>query len=187
MTRAGASSGPPGLAALAWAFLCLGASAFGGLGAALALFQRGLAERRGWVSQRDIAEALALTKPLPGSTGVQVAAFLGGRLRGWPGACLAALAFVAPAAVLMTAAAALAASLPDAPWARGALTGIQAAVAGLLASAMWRLARSEAGGRVLTLVLLAACALGFFLPAALVVIGAGAAGALARGRSGGDA
>ncbi|MEK6712251.1 MAG: chromate transporter, partial [Nitrospinota bacterium] len=124
----------PPLAALAWAFLRAGAFAFGGLGAALSLFQRGLAEGKGWVSQRDIAEALALTKPLPGSTGIQVAAFLGGRLRGWPGALAAALAFIAPAAVLMTAAAALTASLPDAPWARGALMGVQAAVAGLLAS-----------------------------------------------------
>ena len=178
--------GRPGLAALARAFLRLGALAFGGLGAALALFQRDLADGRGWVSQRDIGEALAFVKPLPGSTMLQVAVFLGGRLRGGPGALIAGLAFIAPAAALMTAAAALAVSLPDAPWARGAVGGIQVAVAGLLASAMWRLARSEAGGRALTLVLAAACALGFFLPAALIVIGAGAAGAAGRGGRGAD-
>jgi chromate transporter len=178
--------GRPGLGALAWAFLRVGATAWG-LGPALLLMQRVLAEERGWLAPQDVGAALAFTKPLPGSTGVQVAAFLGGRLRGWPGALAAALAFVAPAAALMTAAAALAASLPDAPWARGALTGIQAAVAGLLASAIWRLARSEARGRALTLALLAACALGFFFHAALVVAGAGVAGALARGRRGGDA
>ncbi|MBI3128455.1 MAG: chromate transporter [Candidatus Tectomicrobia bacterium] len=171
----------PGPGRIAWTFLRLGAFAFGGLGGALALLERELVERRGWVSRRDFGEALALTKPLPGSTMVQVAAYLGARLGGWPGALAAALAFVAPAACLMTAAAALTASLPDAPWARGALAGVQLAVAGLLASAMWRLARSEARGRRLTLVLLAACALGFFAPAALVVAGAGAAGVLAEG------
>ena len=61
-------------------------------------------------------------------------------------------------------------------WVRGGLTGLQVAVVGLLAAALWRLARSEAGTPVLTFVLLAGFAAGMFVNAALVVAAAGAIG-----------
>lgn len=163
---------------LAWIFLRLGAFAFGGLGSTLALVQRDLVDKRGLIAARDISDALAYTKPLPGSTGVQLVAFLGWRLRGWPGVLLASLSFITPAAVLMIAAAAATAALPDTPWVTSALVGLQTAVVGLLASAMWRLARSEANTTDLRVVLLLALGAGFFVSAALVVIGAGVIGIL---------
>lgn len=169
----------PGLAILGAVLLRLGALAFGGLGAALALLERELVERRGWISERDVSDALAFTKPLPGSTVVQVVAFLGWRLRGWPGAVVAAGCFIAPAGALMTVAAAGSAVLPDTSVVTGLLTGIHTAVVGLLAAAMWRLARSEAGTPALGATLAGGLVAGLFVNAALVVVGAGVLGALA--------
>jgi chromate transporter len=166
----------PNLSALAWALLRIGAVAFGGLGATLALLQRDLGQRRGWLQPSDVSEALAYTKPLPGSTVVQVVTFLGWRLGGWPGAIVAAVMFLLPAAVIMTGAAAAVFALPDAAWVRGALTGLQVAVVGLLAAALWRLARSEAGSLLLIIVLLAAFGAGLFINAAIVVAAAGVIG-----------
>jgi chromate transporter len=166
----------PGLPSLGWAFLRIGAFAFGGLGATLALLQRELVGRRGWLRSSDVTEALAYTKPLPGSTVVQVVTFLGWRMGGWPRAIVATIAFLLPALVLMTVAAAAVLTLPDAPWVRGALTGLQVAVVGVLAAALWHLARSEAGSGLLLIVLLAAFAAGLFVNAALVVAAAGAIG-----------
>ena len=168
----------PGLAVVGWELLRVGAFAFGGLGSTLALLQRSLIDRRGWLQQHDISEALAITKALPGSTGIQVVAYLGLRLRGWPGALVAAAAFIAPATVLMILAAAAMLALPEQPWIKGALTGIQVGVVGLLLSAMWRLARSEVKSAILTAVFLTSCVLGFFVHAALIVVGAGVIGAL---------
>jgi chromate transporter len=165
----------PGLLSLGWALLCIGAVAFGGLGATLTLLRRELVERRGWLQPSDITEALAYTKPLPGSTVIQVVSFLGWRLGNWPGAIVATVAFLLPALALMTVAAAAVLALPDAPWVRGALTGLQVAVIGLLAAALWHLARSEAGSALLT-VLLAGFAAGLFINAAFVVAVAGAIG-----------
>lgn len=153
--------------------------AFGGLGATLALLQRELVTRRGWLRPSDVAEALAYTKPLPGSTVVQVVTFLGWRLGGWPGAFVATAAFLLPSFAIMTATAAAVAALPDAAWVRGALTGVQMAVLGLLAAALWQLARSEAGSISLMIVLLAAFAAGLWVNAALVVAAAGAIGVAA--------
>ena len=167
--------------------LRLGAVAFGGLGAALALLQRELVERRRWLDEGDLKDALAFTKPLPGSTVVQVVAFLGWRLRGWPGAALGSLAFLLPSMALMVLAAAGVAALPDAPWVDGALTGIQVAVIGLLAAALWRLIQSEAKGRLLPVVLVLAFVLGFWVSAAIVVVGAGLLGAVLFGRKRSDA
>jgi chromate transporter len=168
----------PSLPAMAWILLRLGAVAFGGLGTTLSLLQRDLVDRRQWLLESDISEALAITKALPGSTGIQVVAYLGSRLHGWPGAIVAAVAFIAPAAALMIVAAAATLALPDMPSINGALAGVQVAVVGLLAAAMWRLARSEAKGRMLATVLLASCVLGFLVPALVVVVGAGLIGAL---------
>jgi chromate transporter len=166
----------PGLPELGWALLRIGAVAFGGLGATLALLQRDLVDRRAWLRPKDVTEALAYTKPLPGSTVVQVVTFLGWRLGGWPGAIVATIAFLLPAFVLMTAAAAAVLALPDASVIRGALTGLQVAVIGLLAAALWRLARSEAGSVPLMVVLLAAFIAGLFVNAALVVAAGAAIG-----------
>ena len=166
----------PGLPLLGWTFLCIGAVAFGGLGATLALLQRELVERRGWLRSSDLSEALAYTKPLPGSTALQVVSFAGWRLGRWPGAAIATLMFILPAFAMMTAAAAALFALPDASWVRGALTGLQVAVIGLLAAAMWQLARSEAASVALLVVLVAAFAAGLWLNAAVIVAAAGLVG-----------
>jgi chromate transporter len=159
-----------------WAFLRIGAVAFGGLGATLALLERDLVKTRGWLRSSDVAAALAYTKPLPGSTVVQVVTFLGWRIGGWAGAILATIAFLLPAFVIMTVAAAAVFALPDAAWGRGALTGIQVAVVGILAAASWRLVRSEASSAVLSTVVLGAFVAGLFVNAAVVVAAAGVIG-----------
>lgn len=166
----------PDILSIGWAFLRVGAAAFGGLGATLALLKRDLGERRGWLRAGDVSEALAYTKPLPGSTVVQVVTFLGWRLAGWPGAIVATVAFLVPAFAIMTVAAAAVLALPDAPVVRSALAGLQVAVIGLLAAAMWRLARSEAGSVPLAAALAAAFLAGLFVNAALIVALAGAIG-----------
>ena len=169
-------SNKPALPSIAWALLRIGAVAFGGLGATLALLNRDLVERRGWLRSSDVTEALAYTRPLPGSTVVQVVTFLGWRLAGWPGAIVATVMFLLPAFAIMTVAAAAVVALPDAPMVRSALAGLQVAVIGLLAAAMWRLARSEAGSVRLIIVLIAAFGIGLFVNAAFVVAVAGVIG-----------
>lgn len=174
----------PGLIQLGFEFLRTGALAFGGLGVTLSLLQRGIVERHRWIEQTDIGEAMAFTKALPGSTGIQIVAYLGWKMRGWPGAMVAATAFIAPAAILMIAAAAGSMALPDRPWIQGALTGLLIGVVGLLVAAMWRLARGEIKHPILIAVLLAGAVLGFFVHAVTVVVGAGLIGALLNRESG---
>jgi chromate transporter len=86
------------LLTLVGVFLCIGALAFGGLGAALALIERELVSKRRYLTEAEITAALTYTKLLPGSTVVQVVAYLGYLLGGWRVSALITAAFVVPAA-----------------------------------------------------------------------------------------
>lgn len=176
------STGIP-LPALAFALLRLGAFAFGGMGGTLALLRSELGARRGWITDHDVAEALAITQTLPGSTGVQVVAFLGWKLGGWPGALIAPFSFVAVPAVMMIAASAAVAALPDVAAVRGAILGVQIAIVGILAANLLKMARSTAKGRVLTAVLIGGLLVGALVSAAVAVLAMGLLGALLALRS----
>lgn len=131
----------PSLVRLGWTFLKIGAFGFGGLAANLALIEQELTNRQRVVRQEEVAEALAYTKLLPGSTGLQVVTYLAWRLRGWPGALVGAAAFVTPAAASMLAIAILYGRFARLPSVSLALHGVAAAIVGLLVVAVWRLAR----------------------------------------------
>ena len=163
--------------------LRLGAFSFGGMGATLGLLRSELGKRRGWIDDADVAEALAITQTLPGSTGVQVVAFLGWKLAGWPGALVAPFSFVFVPAVMMILASAGAAALPDTAAVRGALLGVQIAVVGVLAANMLKMARSTAKGRALAIVLVGGLLLGALVSAVVAVLAMGALGAFMARRS----
>src|SRR6516165_1567327 len=94
-------SGGIRLGVVARIFLRIGATAFGGLGATLALLERELVDGRRLVAREDLAEAVAATRLLPGPTVVQVVAYLGYLLRGWSGSLVATVAFLAPSVLVM--------------------------------------------------------------------------------------
>ena len=109
---------------------------------------------------------------------MQVVAFLGWKLAGWPGALIAPFSFVAVPAAMMIAASAAVMALPDIPAIRGALLGIQIAIVGVLAANMLKMARSTAKGRVLSGVLAGGLLLGALSSAVVAVLALGALGAL---------
>ena len=167
---------------LAWIFFRIGAVAFGGLGGTVALLEEELARRRALVSHERIADALTYTKLLPGSTVVQVVAYLGWSLGGWIGALVSTVAFLLPSVAVMLAFAYAYSLLPELPWIIAVRRGVIAAIIGLLLLAMFRLAKSALGGPIAMLVAVAAFAVGAWSQAygAWIVIAAGVAGVLGR-------
>lgn len=92
---------PPPLPVMALAFLQLGAQAWSGQAVTIALFERDFVQRRGWLVEADITQALTYVNLLPGSTNVQVVAYLGYRLRGLPGTFAATGAFLLPSFLIV--------------------------------------------------------------------------------------
>lgn len=167
-------------AQLAWIFFRIGAVAFGGLGATVALLEEELARRRALVSHERIADGLTYTKLLPGSTAVQVVAYLGWVLGGWRGALVSAVAFLLPSIAVMLAFAWAYSLLPELPWIIAVRRGVIAAVVGLLLVTMFRLAKSALSGPVAILLAVAAFAVGAWSQAhaAWIVLVAGFIGVL---------
>jgi chromate transporter len=176
LARGGARAGS--LRTLGWVFLRIGAVAFGGLGAALALVERELVTKRQWLTTADVTEALTYTKLLPGSTVVQVVAYLGYKLGGWSGSALATVAFVFPSAVMMLGLAAVYVSATSVPAMRPALNGLTAAVVGLVLATTYRLGKANIPDRITLGLALASIVAGVALgvSAAVLVVVAGLLG-----------
>jgi chromate transporter len=171
---------PAGLSVLTLGqiFLRIGATAFGGLGAALALVERELVNKRQWLTAADVTEALTYTKLLPGSTVVQVVSYLGYQLGGWSGSAVATVAFVFPSALLMLVLAAAYVSVSTVPAMRPALNGLTAAVVGILLATTYRLGKANIADRITLGIALASIVAGTVLgiSAALIVMAAGLLG-----------
>jgi chromate transporter len=159
-------------------FLRIGATAFGGLGAALALVERELVNKRQWLTAADVTEALTYTKLLPGSTVVQVVSYLGYKLGGWSGSAVATAAFVFPSALLMLVLAAAYVSVSTVPAMRPAINGLTAAVVGILLATTYRLGKANIPDRLTLGMALASIVAGTVLgiSAALIVMAAGLLG-----------
>jgi chromate transporter len=171
---------PPGLSLLKLGsiFLRIGAVAFGGLGASLALIERELVTRRQWLTAADMTEALTYTKLLPGSTGPQVVAYLGYKLGGWPGSAVAMAAFLFPAGIMTLVLAVAYASVTALPALYPAMYGLTAAIIGLLLATTYRLGKANIADRATLGIALASVVAGAVLgvSAAVIVVAAGLLG-----------
>ncbi len=173
---------PISAVALGWTFFCIGCQAFGGLGATLALMERELVERRRAISPSVMSEAVAYTKLLPGSTAVQVVAFLGFRLGGWGVSALATIAFLLPPALLMLFLAGSYDLISQIAAFASIRRGVLVAVVVLLLASIARLMRPFLVGflpRALALAAFAAAA-GLGIGAGWLVVAAGLVGVVRR-------
>lgn len=88
-------------------FLRLGLTSFGGPMAHLGYFRAELVEKRGWVSEQEFAQLLAVSQFLPGPASSQLGFSLGLLRAGWRGGLAAFLAFTLPSALVLVAFAAI--------------------------------------------------------------------------------
>lgn len=127
----------PSLWELTRTFLHLGSTAYGGL-AMVEPIRRKVVQERGWLSQPDFLDGLALCQLLPGATMVQLATYVGYRLRRTTGALAAAGAFILPAFVLILGLSALYFEYGEITWVKAVSKGFNAVVIALLLQALWR-------------------------------------------------
>ncbi len=172
--------------ALFIAFTLLALQGFGGV---LAVAQRELVDRRGWLSRHEFVELYAVAQLLPGPNVVNLSLMIGDRYFGLRGA-LAAISgmLLAPLLVVLVLAASYQ-QLAQHPAVAGALRGMGAVAAGLILAMALKMLTTLRGNvlgpalcALLGLATLIAIAV-FRVPLAWVVIGLGLSGwGLARWR-----
>jgi chromate transporter len=125
--------------------LKLGAIGFGGPIALAEYMHRDLVEDRGWLTQDDYDEGLALAQLAPGPLAGQLAIYLGYAHYGIPGASLVGVAFVLPSFLMVVAFAAVYVRLGEAAWVQGIFYTVGAAIIGMIANSAQRLTRRIVG------------------------------------------
>lgn len=106
--------------------------------------RRDLHETRGWVSEAEYHEAMALAQIAPGPLAAQVAIYLGWLRGGLAGATVAGVAFIAPSFLMVMALSAAYVRYSGLPWMRGAFYGVGAAAIALIAHSAFKLVRKTA-------------------------------------------
>ena len=113
-------------------FLAFSQLALSGFGGVLPWAHRTLVERKGWLTQREFIETLALGQLLPGPNIGNMAVMIGYRFAGYSGAAAAFAGLVAGPFLLMVAAGMLYQSYGALPLVQQALSGMSAVAAGLV-------------------------------------------------------
>lgn len=127
----------PSLWELIRTFFHLGATAYGGLAMVEPIRHR-VVKEKGWLSRKEFLDGIALCQLLPGATVVQLATYVGFRLRQTKGALAAAAAFILPAFLIMLGLSALYFEYGEISWVKAVSKGFSAVVIALLLQALWR-------------------------------------------------
>ncbi|WP_311220690.1 MULTISPECIES: chromate transporter [unclassified Acidovorax] len=128
---------PKSLADLFWSFTWLALQGFGGV---LAVVQRELVDKKRWMTNDEFIEDWAVAQILPGPNVVNLAIMVGDRHFGLRGALVAVAGMLALPLVLVLALAMVYASFSSLPAVAGALRGMGAVAAGLVAAVGCKLA-----------------------------------------------
>src|SRR6266496_6333803 len=133
---------PRTLAGLVRYFLKLGSWGFGGPIALVGYMQRDLVEQRGWFSEEEYKQGLALAQTMPGPLAAQLAMWFGFLEAGALGAAAVALPFVLPPCLLVTAVAVVYAQYQGLAVVHEVFLGVGPAVLAIIAIAAYKLART---------------------------------------------
>jgi chromate transporter len=169
------------LGELAFLFLRLGTTAFGGPAAHIAMMEDEVVRRRRWLSHEKFLDLLGATNLIPGPNSTELAIHIGHRQAGRAGLVVAGTCFILPAMLIVTAFAwayVRYGALPQTQW---VLYGVKPVIIAVVLQALWGLGRSAAKTRFLAAVGLTAILLSFLrVNELLVLFGSGLVVALSR-------
>ncbi len=124
-------------------FIRMGAVAFGGPVAHVALMEREIVHRRGWLDRGHFMDLLALTNLVPGPNSTQMIMHVGFVRGGDWGTWIAGLAFILPAFAITLALSWLYVALGTLPAMEALFFGIKPVIVALIATALWRMTQKE--------------------------------------------
>lgn len=135
----------PTRAALLRYFLGLGTFGFGGPVALVGAMRTDLVEKRGWVTDAEYREGLALAQMAPGPLAAQLAIYIGYIHGGALAAAGVGVAFVVPSLVMVLLLGWAYTAFGGLSWMQAVFYGVGAAVIGLIANSAYGLLRKTLG------------------------------------------
>jgi len=127
------------LAAITTYFLKLGTWGFGGPVALVGYMQHDLVEQKGWLSEEEYKEGLALAQLAPGPLAAQLGIYIGFVHYGLLGATLTGLAFVLPSFIMVVLLGMAYQLYGGLAWMQAVFYGVGAAVIGIIVMSAYKL------------------------------------------------
>jgi chromate transporter len=175
----------PTLSTLFQDSLKIGCLGFGGPAGQIALLHRTFVDERKWIDEDRFQHMLAFCMLLPGPEAQQLATYIGWRLRGWIGALISGWLFVIPGAVIVLALSWLYVTYGTLPLVAAIFDGVKAAVVALVAEALVKVGKRALKSQSAIWIAIAAfAALLLGAPFPIVIVAAGAIGAIALAKNG---
>jgi chromate transporter len=166
---------------LAWSFLKLGTTAFGGPAAHVAMMEDEVVRRRRWLTREEFLDFLGVTNLIPGPNSTEMAIHVGQARAGWPGLLVAGACFIVPATLIVGAIAWAYVRYGTLPAVNGLLYGVKPVVIAVVLQVLWGLGRSAVKSPGLAALGIAAVvATGLGVDELLVLAAAAVLGALPR-------
>ena len=154
-------------------FAKIGSTTFGGGYAMLPVIQKELVEKRGWATDEELMDYLAIGQCTPGLIAINTATFIGEKRKGVIGGIVATLGFVTPALIIIMIVAALLQNFADYPAVQNAFAGIRVCVCVLILNAVLKLWKKSVTDKITLLIFAAVFLLTVFTavsPAVLVIV-----------------
>ena len=144
----------------------------------LPILQRELVEKRGWVTNEELADYYAVGQCTPGIIAVNTSTFIGEKRRGVVGGIASTLGFVFPSIIIISLIAAFLSNFAELAVVRNAFAGIQACVCVLILNAVVKLMKGAVKNVPAILIYLAVLAASVFfgLSPIILVVASGLAG-----------
>jgi chromate transporter len=130
---------------LAIYFLRLGTTGFGGPVALVGYMHKDLVEKRGWITEEEYKQGLALAQLAPGPLAAQLAIYLGFVHHKVAGATIAGIAFVIPSFIMVVLLGMAYKLYGGLVWMQAVFYGVGAAVIGIITNSSYKLTTKSIG------------------------------------------
>jgi chromate transporter len=126
---------------LAGLFTKLGLTAFGGPAAHIAMMQKEVVDKRGWMDHQHFLDLIGATNLIPGPNSTEMAIHIGHERGGWRGLLVAGCCFILPAVLITGVIAWLYQRYGQLPQVQSFIYGIKPAIIAIILAAVFPLAR----------------------------------------------
>jgi chromate transporter len=155
---------------LALLYLRLGATAFGGPAAHIAMMEEEVVRRRRWLTREKFLELMGAANLIPGPSSTELSIYIGHLRAGWPGLIVAGVCFITPAALLTLGFAFLYVRFGALPQVGAVLHGVKPVIIAIVVQALSSLAPAALKNGWLALVGVGAAAASVFAANPLLVL-----------------
>ena len=173
VNQLGTRSDRTSLKELAFLFLRLGFTAFGGPAAHIAMMEDEVVRRRAWLTRDEFLDLLGATNLIPGPNSTEMAIHIGHRRRGWKGLIVAGTSFILPAMFIVMAIGWAYVRYRSLPQVAGILYGVKPVIIAVVVQAIWSLGHTALKTKLLAAVGIAGVVLTFLGVHELIILGGG--------------